>query len=379
MKIAVNTRLLIGNKLDGIGIFTRETMRRIVRDHPEHQFLFLFDRPPSSDYIFGENVRPIVIGPVVREPLTALIWQEIQLPRILRREGADILFSPEPMHSLRADLPKVEAIHDLNYEHEPEYLPPIWRLYYKIFSKRYACDVARVVTVSEYSKRDIIELYEIPDEKIDVVYNGGPEESRKLTPEEIRAIREKYTEGSPYFYFVGTMHQRKNITGMLRGFDLFKGEDKNGTKFLIVGRKKWWNSEMERTLQGMKHKDSVIFAGRLDDDELSRIAGASIGLLYVPFFEGFGIPILEAFASHVPVIAGNVTSMPEVAGEGALLVDPLSDHAIAEGMERLANNTELRNRLILEGEKRHRDFTWERTAELLWGALEKVFESPSHQ
>ncbi|MCB0712654.1 MAG: glycosyltransferase family 4 protein [Ignavibacteriae bacterium] len=372
MRIAVNTRLLIGNRLDGIGIFTRETMRRIVRDHPEHQFLFLFDRPPSSDYIFGENVEPIVCGPVVREPITALIWQELQLPRILRREKANLLFSPEPMHSLRAKLPKVEVVHDLNYEHEPEYLPPIWRAYYNIFSKRYARDVSRLVTVSDYSKKDIVNLYQIPEEKIDVVYNGAPDIELSFSSKEVEAIRRKYTAGNPYFYFVGTLHQRKNIVGMLRAFDQFKKNDRKNVQLVIVGRKKWWNREMESTWREMKNQESVVFAGRLEDDELKRVAGGSIGLLYVPFFEGFGIPILEAFSVHVPVIAANVTSMPEVAGEGGLLVDPHSVEEISEAMTQLATDPKLREQLIEKGKSRRKLFTWERTASLLWQSFEQV-------
>ena len=372
MRIAVNTRLLIGNRLDGIGIFTRETMRRIVREHPEHEFLFLFDRPPSSDYIFAENVRPVVFGPVVREPVTALFWQEVQLPRILRRERADLLFSPEPMHSLRADLPKVEAIHDLNYEHQPASLPWIWRNYYHVFSKRYAQNARRIVTVSDYSKRDIINLYRIPAERIDVVYNGAPENHERLSSDEVEQVRRRYTEGKPYFYFVGTLHQRKNVIGMLRAFDRFRETDREETKFVIVCRKKWWNRRMEETWERMQYRDSVIFAGRLEDEELARVAGGSIGLLYVPFFEGFGIPILEAFSVHVPVIASNVTSMPEVAGRGALLTDPHSPEEIAGAMTRLAADRKLREELIEEGNRRRELFTWEKTAALLWNSLEQT-------
>ena len=372
MKIAVNTRLLIGNKLDGIGIFTRETMQRIVRNHPEHEFLFLFDRPYSSEYIFSDNVTPLIVTPRVREPLTCLLWQEWQLPRILQREKADLFFSPEPMHSLRADLPRVEAIHDLNYEHQPKALPFIWRTYYRWFSKRYAKNATRLVTVSEFSQQDIVEIYDIPSDQIDVVYNGSPGNSVHLSTQEQQDVRNRYSEGTPYFYFVGTLHQRKNIAGMLKAFDCFKQTDRDDVKFVIVGRRKWWNEEMERTWKGMQYQESVIFAGRLEDAELSRVAASSIGLLYVPFFEGFGIPILEAYAAGTPVIASNVTSIPEVAGEGALLVDPHSTSEIAKAMNRLTVDVELRNRLITLGSKQCRLYTWDRTATLLWNALEKT-------
>ena len=374
MRIAVNTRLLLRDKLDGIGIFTRETMRRIVQNHPEHEFLFLFDRPFSSEYIFAENVMPHIVAPLVREPLTCLLWQEWGVPRLLRRQGADLLFSPEPMHSLRADLPKVEVIHDLNYEHRPDYLPFIWRTYYRWFSKRYAKNANRLVTVSKFSREDIVETYGIPKDRIDVIYNGSPERSKRLSVQEQQDVRDQYTGGFPYFYFVGTLHQRKNIAGMLRGFDLFKQTDTEEVRLVIVGRRKWWNREMESAWQKLQHKDSIVFAGRLDDQELAHIAASSIGLLYVPFFEGFGIPILEAFAVGTAVITANVTSMPEVAGEAALLVDPHSTSEISEAMTRLASDRELRDRLIEYGNKQQELYTWDRTATLLWNSIERTLK-----
>ena len=374
MKIAVNTRLLIGNKLDGIGIFTRETLRRIVQSHPEHQFLFLFDRPWSADYIFADNVKPVIVPPRVREPATCLLWQELQLPALLRRKKADLFFSPEPMHSLRADLPKIEVIHDLNYEHQPDALPFIWRSYYQIFSKRYARNATRLVTVSDFSKRDIVDTYGIPEDRIDVVYNGAPQEQIRLSDQEKEAVRAMYTSGSPYFYFVGTLHQRKNIAGMLRAFGEFKQRNDNNIKLVIVGRRKWWTGEMEKALEELPDKDAVHFVGRLEDKELARVAASSLGLLYIPFFEGFGIPILEAFAAHVPVITSNTTSMPEVAGEGGLLVNPHSSMEIVRALEQIANDTALRSRLIEQGGIQHTKYSWDRTAGLLWDSFSRVLE-----
>src|SRR5690606_9770315 len=136
--IAVNTQLLIGNRLDGIGIFTRETLKRIVRAHPEHQFSFLFMRPAEPEYLFAENVTPVQFGPIVREPLMHILRLELALPRVLKALGADLDFSPEPTHSLRSGVPTVTVIHDINFEHPPEVLPWYWRLYYANFARRYA-------------------------------------------------------------------------------------------------------------------------------------------------------------------------------------------------------------------------------------------------
>ena len=372
MHIAVNTQILVGNRLDGIGIFTRETVKRIVRAHPEHRFTFLFMRAIEQEYIFAENVTPIRFGPTVREPLFHLIRQEFQVPPILRRIGADLYFSPEPTHSLRAGIPTVTVVHDINFEHHPEVLPWYWRLYYRGFARRHALAADRVATVSEYSKRDIVETYGIPPERIDVVYNGAPERTPRPDAVGLQRVRERISGGHPYFYFVGTIQQRKNIAGMLRAFDLFRAGSSGVEKLVIAGRRKWWTDEMEQALSRMKFREDVIFIGRITDDELFELAAASLGLLYVPFFEGFGIPILEAWRAGVPVITSNVTSMPEVAGDAALLVNPHSPEEIAGAMNRIARDPSLRDELIRRGDVRSDIYSWDRTAELMWECIAKV-------
>ncbi len=373
MHIAVNTRLLVDNRLDGIGIFARETLSRIVRAHPEHDFTFIFTHPWSDEFLFAENVTPVLMGPPLREPVSQIIWQEIRLPRLLRRIGADLYLSPEPTHSLRSRrIPRLEVLHDLNFEHHPEVLPFYWRAYYRLMAERHAHAADRIATVSRYSKEDIVQTYGIDPEKIDVVYNGAPVGREPATPEERGRLQQKWGKGSRYFYFVGTIQQRKNIAGMLRAFEIFRRETGERSRLLLAGRKKWWTEEMESVFKGMTYAEDVDFVGRLDDDELHEMASGAIALLFVPFFEGFGIPILEAYSAGVPVITANTTSMPEVAGDAALLVDPTDPSEIAAAMTQLSENEELRERLVKRGGVRTEVFTWEKTAELLWESVESI-------
>lgn len=372
MHIAVNTQLLVGNRLDGIGIFTRETVARMVRDHPEHHFTLLFMREPETEYLSGPNVTPLRFAPVVREPLMHLLRQELRLPSILRKIDADVYFSPEPTHSLRSPIPTVTVVHDINFEHHPEVLPWYWRLYYRLFARRHALAADRVATVSAYSKQDIVATYGIDPEAIDIVWNGAPERREIPDADEIATIRKRISGGAPWFYFVGTLQQRKNIAGMLRAFDLFRRQTGSDTKLVIAGRRKWWTAEMEAALRGMKYPEAVLFVGRVPDEELHAIAAASHGLLYVPFFEGFGIPILEAWRAGVPVITADVTAMPEVAGNAALLVDPHSDRDIAHALARLDADPALRNDLARLGAERADEFTWDRTARLMWECIMRV-------
>lgn len=372
MIVAVNTRLLISDKLDGIGIFARESLKRMTRTHPEHRFFFLFDKAFDPQYVFADNVEPLILPPHSRDPLTLLFWFEYIVPKALRRIGADVFLSPEPSLSMRAGIPSVAVIHDLNYEHHRRVLPPHWNWYYRGFTARFARKATRVGTVSEFSCNDIAETYRIDRSKIDIVYNGSPEEARPLPAAEQTEVRARLTGGAPYFYFVGTQQPRKNIANLFRAFDRFKESDTRGVKLVMVGRRKWWDTDILEAWESVRSKEDVIFAGRMSDDDLARLAGAALGLVYVPFFEGFGIPILEAFCAGTPVITAKVTSMPEVAGDAALLVDPYSVDAIARAMERISGDENLRRELVERGLRRSRRFTWDRTADLLWQSVERA-------
>lgn len=375
LRILVNTRLLLPGRLDGIGWFTHETLSRMVKSHPEHEFIFVFDRQYHPSYIYGPNVTPLVAFPQARHPLLFLIWFEISLPRIIRRYKPDLFLSPDGYISLSSQIPTLAVIHDLNFEHRPADLPFFARNYYCHFFKRFARKATRIATVSEFSKQDIAKLYGIDNEKIDVVYNGASESFRPLSAEEIRQIRLNYTSGEPYFLFVGSLHPRKNLVNLFTAFDLFRTRTESKVKLLIAGGRQWWTRELQQALDRMKFRHEVIFTGRVSDEMLPRITASAFALTYVSFFEGFGIPIIEAMQSGVPVITSNVTSMPEVAGDAALLADPCDPESIAEAMITLWNDMLLRNRLIEKGFARARHFTWDRSAALLWESIEKTLAS----
>jgi len=266
------------------------------------------------------------------------------------------------------------VIHDLNFEHNPQDLPWSVRSYYRNFFPKFAQKAHRIATVSEYSKYDLVSLYGIDENKIDVVYNGANSTYVPLTDIEKTIARDKYTFGKPYFVFVGALHPRKNIGNLFMAFDRFKQMHSSDFKLVIVGEKKWWTSAMEHAYNNMQHKEDVIFTGRLYNKDLHQVIGASAALTYVSIFEGFGIPILEAFYCDVPVITSNVTSMPEVSGDAALLVDPYSIDSIAQAMTRIAVDETCSEELILKGRERKKDFSWQKTASLLWDSIEKALE-----
>lgn len=373
MRIAVSARLLRPNP-DGIGWFAYESLKRLVISHPEHEFIFIFDRKYDRKYLFAKNVIPVVIPPPTRHAYLIKFWLEFSLPYVLKKYKADLLVSPDGWLSLRSKVPSVAVIHDLNFEKYPEYLPDIYRKLYQKLYPRYARKAIRIATVSEFSKKDIAERYHVSPDKIDVVYNGCNTDYKPISEAEQKKVQTDYQINSPYFVFVSSLHPRKNLVNLFKAFDLFRSRSSFGIKLFIIGKKMWWTNEMESAYRTMRFKNDVIFAGRLDTPELNRVLGAAMAMVYVSFFEGFGIPLVEAFNCGTPVITSDVTSMPEIAGDAAIYADPFSVESIANAMNKIASDEQLRKTLIQKGHERKLLYSWDKTAELLWNCIEKAMQ-----
>ncbi|MCF8333460.1 MAG: glycosyltransferase family 4 protein [Bacteroidales bacterium] len=375
MRIAVNTRLLIKDKLEGIGWFTVETFKRIISQHPEVDFVFLFDRGYNPEFIFSDNVIPVSLPPQARHPVLYYTWFNLSIPWALKKYKADMFLSPDGYISLNTSVPQLTVFHDLNFEHYPDDLPFIEQKYYRYFFPKFAQKAKRIATVSEFSKKDIIHQYDVAPEKIDVVYNGANPSFKPATEDIIHSVQQKYTGGQPYFLFIGALHPRKNLVNLFKAFEQFKKSTDHPHKLLIAGNKKWWTRDIQKTYEALRCKEDIIFAGRVSMEELVDIMGSAQALTYVSYFEGFGIPIVEAFYAHTPVITSNITSMPEVAGDAALIVDPFSVAAIADSMKKIAGNASLRETLIEKGKAQANNFSWQQTADKMWKSIEKTYNS----
>jgi glycosyltransferase involved in cell wall biosynthesis len=183
---------------------------------------------------------------------------------------------------------------------------------------------------------------------------------------------QKYTGGRRYFIFVSTILKRKNLATLLTAFDRFRERDKENMMLLVVGQKVWWQDELKAAYDGMQHKEDVLFWGRAEAEILANLIGAATALVYPSFFEGFGIPIIEAFQADVPVITSNTTSMPEVAGDAALLIDPRNADELSDALYRMATDAVMRDELINRGRVRREIFSWDITAEKLWDSMMKT-------
>lgn len=370
-KIVVNTRLLLKDRLEGIGWFSNEVLKRITQQHPEVEFHFLFDRPFDASFIFSNNVIPHVIGFPTRHPLLWYSWFEWAVPRAIAKINPDLFFSPDGFLSLSSPVKSIPVIHDINFFHEPGHLAWSHAKYYNHFFPKYAHKAHHICTVSEYSKADLSKQYTLASNKIDVVYNGIHEHLHPVSEKEKQNTLNTLTAGVPYFFFIGSIHPRKNMVRMLQAFDEFKSKTGSHYKLIIAGQRMWWTADMENTWRQLKHQNDVQFLGRISEDDYQRYLSAAFCLLYPSLYEGFGIPLIEAMHCEIPVIASNSSCMPEIVRDSALLCDPLSYENLAQNMIQLYQNEALRTALIEKGKSRALDFSWHKTAEKVWACLPK--------
>lgn len=364
MKIAVNTRLLVPEKLDGIGRFTLETLSRLAKLRPNDDFTFIFDRQPPSSFDFPNNVKLHALSPPARHPILWIIWFEYQLKNYLNNNAFDLFISPEGWVPQKLKMPTYSVIHDLNFVHLPENIKWSHRLFLNHYFPKYAKRADRIGTVSNYSKMDIHQTFGIKLDEIDVIYNGSIGHFKALTEQQQDLVKGKFNLENDYFIFIGTIHPRKNLDHLLKAFKHYKKA--GGTyDLVVVGNRKWWTAELEEIIASMEDKAAIKFLGRKSDLELADLLAASKALTYLPHFEGFGIPLLEAMHAETAIITSNTTSMPEVAGEAALYASPKDIEIICKHMLTIEQDKSARTELIENGRLQRVKFSWEKSTNLL--------------
>lgn len=371
-KVAVNTRLLLNGRLEGLGTYKHEVLRRLVQDHPEVEFHFIFDRPYAKEFIYGPNVVPHVLFPQARHPFLYIWWFDYSITRLLRKIKPDVFFSPDGYLSLRTSVKQIPVIHDINFFHYPEYFTFWVRWHYNTFFPQYAKKAEKILTISQFSKSDIAENYKIDPKKIEVAYNGVDQTPSDFSLEDKEKLKSKYSQGSSYFISVGALYPRKNLSNQMKAFGIFKERTGSEAKFLIVGQSYPESESIFETHALLKFKEDVKFLGRIPSGELDLLIAGAMASSYVSNFEGFGLPILEAMRCGVPVITSNTSALPEVAGDAAIIVDPTSVNEIAEAYENIATDISLRKSLIDKGNYQYKKFNWDDTAKKVWEVLSSI-------
>jgi len=374
MVIAVNTRFLLPGKMEGFGYFTKEVAQRLATKYPQHQFHFFFDRPFDKGYLFSGNVQGHVLSPPARHPLLWKYWFDVKVPRLLKKIKADVFFSPDGQCSLTTKVPQVLVVHDLAFLHHPDGYQQSHLCYYRHYTPTFIRKAKSVITISQFSKEDIVRQYKISEEKISVVHNGANPIFTPIRFDEQAAVKEKYTGGFEYFLYAGAIQPRKNLINLLKAFSVFKRRLQSSMKLILAGRLAWKNDEFLSLLKTYKYKDDVVLTGYLQEAELAKLMASAYAFVYPSLFEGFGLPVIEAMKCGVPVLTSKASSMEEISESAALLFDPQNVDEIAGALMRVYKDEAERRVLIEKGRLVADKYSWENTAEGVWQELMKVVQ-----
>jgi len=304
------------------------------------------------DFELPENWR-------VRTLWAPRFWTQVGLSIEMLLHAPDVLFVPAHTVPLIHPQKTVVTIHGLEYEFCKEAYS-FWERVYMHYSIMFSCRVAStVVCVSENTKRDVMGFYGVSEEKIRVVYEGYEKRSA-FTTEPSVARSEK-----PYLLFIGRLEARKNVVRMIEAFEMLKEKYQIPHEFILAGKPGYGYEEIRLKIEGSGSKNEIREVGYVDEEEKWKLLKGADVFLFPTLYEGFGIPVLEAQSVGVPVVTSNTSSLPEVAGEGAVLVDPLSVESIAGGVQKLLSDEGLRNGIISKGRENIQRFSWEGCAKTL--------------
>lgn len=373
MRIAINTRFLLKDKLEGLGVYTHEVSSRLVRMMPEHQWFFFFDRPFDPAFIPDHPVKPVVIFPPARHPFLWYWWFEHSIPRQLKKYEIDLFFSPDGYASLSTDVPQLLTIHDVAFEYYPEGIPYLVNKYYRYYTPKFCTQAQYITCVSEKTKEDIIRHYGISADKISVVHNGYSAIFKPMEADDIDQVRSQFSIKKPFFIYLGAIHPRKNVLAILQAFEKLKVEHPAlPHQLVLVGRKAWDNDALESFFQKMAYKKDVHWIDHIQRHDIPPLLNAATALVYPSFYEGFGLPVLEAMACGTPSITSADSSMAAFARDSCLTVTPQDSTEISNSMFQLVNQPGLRQSLSEKGLRYSADMTWDKAGEKIAALIENL-------
>lgn len=271
---------------------------------------------------------------------------------------------------------KIVTIHDMAYKRFPETVRLKTRKMLNLSLKKSINRADLIITVSEFSKQEILSFFPECEGKIEIVYNGVDLDIFKPISDNTlkEAVKKKYKINGEFLLYLGTIEPRKNIERLLEAYSRFNRELKDSPKLVLAGGKGWLDSGIFNAIDKLNLKDNVVLTGYVSDDDVPILMNAAKAFLFPSIYEGFGMPVLEAMACGVPVLTSNVSSLPEVVGNAAVLVNPFSVESILLGINKITSDEKLRSEIIEKGKERARLFTWEIVTKKLYKIYEDLFK-----
>lgn len=420
MIIGIDARTLMDAQYSGVSEYTLNLIKEILKLDNYNEYRLFYnsfgDCPNLPEFNF-RNVKPVRYH-YPNKVLNYLFFKFFNYPKIDKELEADVFFmphinfiglTPNPPQPLpqrvrdrlfvKAGVKKILTIHDLSFLRNPEFFSRRKNFWHKMINvKKLVKRFDRIVAVSENTKRDIVELCGVDENKIKVIYAGVGREFRKITNDQFLTaeaeqaisndqngiippppfikgeennderrlveVKSKYNLPDKFILYLGTVEPRKNVDGIIRAYNELrhKNQELGNVKLVVAGGKGWKSDNIYQERERSEFRHDIKFLGYVDSEDKVYLYNLALVFIYPSFYEGFGFPPLEAMASGVPVITSYASSLPEVAGEAALLVDPYKIDQIANGLEQALTNRRLRDNLIKKGLEQASRFSWDKTA-----------------
>jgi len=362
MRIGIN--LLPYREVAGIVIYIHNLLQNLEKIDQEDDFFIFIGKNPLTDLKFNyKNFHYVKTSIDSYRKIKRVLYEQLVFPFRLKKYKIDVLFNPSVSGPIFWPGKKIATIHDCAYDRFKEFDSLRTKIYFKLMLYGTTRLFSTIITDSNFSKEELIKIYKTNSQKIKVVYGAAPD-LPEVKEEFIKKTLNKFKIEKPYFLYIGSSRPRKNLSGLIKSFKIFR---EKGFDYLLVigGRKDKRFLDLEREILDNQLEGKVILTDTLSREEVSSLYKRAKALTFPSFYEGFGLPVLEAQSLGIPVLTSNISSLPEVGGDSVLYVNPYNIEEIAKGMEKIAFDENLRQDLIQKGYENIKRFSWEKSAKQL--------------
>ncbi len=363
LKIGINALYLIPGRVGGSEIYLRRLLAALAAIDRENEYIIFTNRESRGTFELADNFREhyCPVRALVRPQ--RIIWEQLVLPWLVRRLKLDLIHSPGFVAPLFSSCPSVVTILDLIYRDFPQTFPPLARFWMEFLVAKSARRSSAVITLSEYSRGEIIWEFDIPSGKSRVIYMGV-EESRadRLPPAEREELLLRHGIERPYILTVSATHPHKNLLRLVEAYSRLETGEKRHQLVIVGVRHNRYHCRLREVVERLELEKDVVLTGWVPEEVKETFYSEARLLVFPSLLEGFGLPVLEAMKRGLPVACSDVPSLKEAAGEGAFLFDPYSTEEIARAIRECLSNEELRGKLIAKGRDHAARFSWEKTA-----------------
>lgn len=363
---AANTKTRVG-----VNVYCYEIIRALARAADDVRLRVYLDQEPLDDFPVTAADAEIRVLPLMRR------WTLRQLSRELRRDPPDVFLAPTPQYPFFSPCPKVAVAHETAFMYLPECWGR-WQRFQTATMLRLACRrAAHMIAITEVVKEDLIRWFHITPDRVTVAHHGvSPQSHPCADTEMIRRVREKFALPERFALFIGRLSPRKNVSRQIQAFEtLRRRHPELPHHFVIAGDKGWLYEDIFAQAAQSPEKDRIHFLGLVHREDIPPLLAQADVLMVPALWEAFGLPVLEGMASGVAVLTSDRSGLAEVAGDGAVRVNPYDVDAIADGLGRLIMDDAFRVDTVARGLKRARDFTWEKTAQITLEVLRRAAQS----